>query len=82
VPDPNPYPASTAKSETFIGFGSTVVIPVPTATTSITIGSVVVTLASGGTPVHSIVPTEITQPNAVTPSWSKSLLMSLFCGNY
>ncbi|KAF5382647.1 hypothetical protein D9615_002709 [Tricholomella constricta] len=68
--NPNPFPATTAISQTFVGSGSTVIIPVPTATTSVTIGGEVITLAAGGTPLSSLVPTGISQPDAVTPTWT------------
>ncbi|KAJ7841244.1 hypothetical protein B0H13DRAFT_1910385 [Mycena leptocephala] len=67
--NPNPYPATSAKSETFVGGGSTLVIPVPTASRVITIDGEVITLNAGGTRINALVPTGISQPNAITPTW-------------
>ncbi|KAJ6622420.1 glycoside hydrolase superfamily [Mycena sp. CBHHK59/15] len=67
--NPNSYPVITAKSETFIGSGSTIVIAVPTATHVITIWGDVITLAAGGTPINALVPTGISQPNAIKSTW-------------
>lgn len=77
--DPNPYPASTAKSETFVAAGSTIVVPVPTTTTTIQVGGNTVVLGPGGTPVNSLVPVGVTQLGAVTPTWSEFSLLFLHC---
>lgn len=72
VTDPNAHPASSAASETFVAGGTTVVVPVPSAETSVTVGGNVITLGPGGTPINSLVPATVSQPNAVTPTWSTS----------
>ncbi|KLO05526.1 hypothetical protein SCHPADRAFT_946835 [Schizopora paradoxa] len=52
---------------------TTVIIPVPSSTTSVVIQGVTITLNSGGTPVNSPVPTFISQPSAVTPTWTANI---------
>ncbi len=77
-------PASTATVTRTVDLGSTViatttviktatstVIPVPSATTSITFDGLIITLDPGGTPINSMVPTFISQPSAITPNWSE-----------
>lgn len=68
--DPNPHPSSNAVSETFVKTGSTLDIPTPTQTVFVTVGEDILVLNAGGTPVDQLVPTDVTQPNAVTPTWS------------
>ncbi|KAF8631388.1 hypothetical protein AX15_002419 [Amanita polypyramis BW_CC] len=54
--------------------GTTVIVPVPTMTTTITVEGFPITLNSGGTPVNGPVPPFITQPDAVTPTWTWNIL--------
>lgn len=68
--DPNPYPPPTAKSETFARSGTTTVIPIPTKTTTLIIAGATITLQSGGTPVHGLLPTDVTEIGGITPTWS------------
>ncbi|KAL0952378.1 hypothetical protein HGRIS_006655 [Hohenbuehelia grisea] len=65
---------STVTSTTLVTkTATTIVIPVPKASTTVTIEGVPITLNSGGTPVNSPVPTDISQPNAVTPTWTLNI---------
>ncbi|KAF5360156.1 hypothetical protein D9758_011368 [Tetrapyrgos nigripes] len=66
---------STAVSTTILtNTATTVIVPVPSSTSSVTIGGVIITLNSGGTPVNGPVPTWISQPNAITPTWTFNIL--------
>ncbi|KAK7461770.1 hypothetical protein VKT23_008201 [Stygiomarasmius scandens] len=66
---------STVVSTTIItNTATTLVVPVPSSTSSVTIGAVIITLNSGGTPINSPVPTWITQPSAITPTWTFNIL--------
>lgn len=69
--DPNPYPPATAISETFVKSSTTLVIAIPTVTTTVTLANAVLTLGPGGTPIGAPVPPDIFQPGAITPTWSK-----------
>jgi hypothetical protein len=68
--DPNPTPTSGARSETFVGAGSTVALAIPTTSTFITVGGSIIALNSGGTPVNALIPTGVSEVNGATPSWS------------
>ncbi|EIW75802.1 glycoside hydrolase family 18 protein, partial [Coniophora puteana RWD-64-598 SS2] len=72
--NPNPYPASNVQSETFVGFGSTVVIPIPSSTTQIILGTDTISVGVGGTPVGSIPPTGVSLLNAITPTWTYNII--------
>ncbi|KAJ7121425.1 hypothetical protein C8R44DRAFT_853060 [Mycena epipterygia] len=52
---------------------TTIIVPVPQTTTTVNVEGVILTLNSGGTPVNFPVPTGISQPNAITPTFNKSL---------
>lgn len=67
--DPNPAPTSGAVSQTFVSSASTLVIQVPTSTTTVTVGAATIVIAPGGTPVGGPVPSGVTQPGAVAPVW-------------
>ncbi|KAJ7459280.1 hypothetical protein FB451DRAFT_1506423, partial [Mycena latifolia] len=73
--NPNPYPPATAPSETFIKSGSTFVIPMPTASTTVVFNAATVTLAPGGTPVGGALPPDVTIPGATTPTWSPNIIL-------
>ncbi|KDR76862.1 hypothetical protein GALMADRAFT_138903 [Galerina marginata CBS 339.88] len=72
--NPNPYPPTTAISETFVFSKTTVVIPIPTTTVTVTIAGTTVVVASGGTPVGSPLPTAITISGAITPTWNDNII--------
>ncbi|KAJ6600740.1 hypothetical protein B0H10DRAFT_2230831 [Mycena sp. CBHHK59/15] len=72
--NPNPGPSAAAPSETFIGAGTTVAIPIPQATTFITVGGAIITLNAGGTPVNALLPATVTEPAAVTPTWTYNIV--------
>ncbi|KAJ6454373.1 hypothetical protein C8R45DRAFT_846482 [Mycena sanguinolenta] len=73
--NPNPYPSSGATSETFVvSGGSSTVIAIPTEPTIITVGGQFVFLTSGGTPVTALLPSTVSEVNAVTPTWSFPIL--------
>ncbi|KAJ7821382.1 hypothetical protein B0H14DRAFT_2831454 [Mycena olivaceomarginata] len=72
--NPNPYPSPGAASETFIGAISSVVVPIPTTTVFVTVGGAIITLNSGGTPVNALIPSTISEPNAITPTWTFNIL--------
>ncbi len=73
--DPNPVPSPGATSQTFVRSSTTVIIAIPTVTVTVTVAGATITVAPGGTPVGGTVPTDVTQPGAVTPTWSKSTLL-------
>lgn len=68
--DPNPVPSAGAVSQTFVRSETTTVIAIPTVTVTITIAGATITVAPGGTPVGGMVPTDVTQPDAVLPTFS------------
>ncbi|KAJ7500677.1 hypothetical protein B0H11DRAFT_786776 [Mycena galericulata] len=72
--NPNAAPPSGAVSETFVSASTTVVIAVPTTTTTVIVAGVTITLAPGGTPVNGPVPSGISQPGAVTPTWDPNII--------
>ncbi|KAJ7354049.1 hypothetical protein DFH08DRAFT_984259, partial [Mycena albidolilacea] len=72
--DPNPAPSSGAVSETFVSAGTTVIVAVPAITTTVVVVGVTITLAPGGTPVNAPVPSGISMPGAVTPTWSANII--------
>ncbi|KAJ6552882.1 hypothetical protein B0H19DRAFT_1236093 [Mycena capillaripes] len=72
--NPNPVPPPGAVSETFVGSGTTVIIAIPTTTTSIVVARATITLAPGGTPINAPVPTSISQPGALTPTWNPNMI--------
>ncbi|KAF7311920.1 Glucan 1,3-beta-glucosidase [Mycena indigotica] len=66
-----PWSNSGAVSETFaIAGGSTTVIPIPTTTTIVTVGTQFVFLDPGGTPATALLPPGITEVNGITPTWT------------
>ncbi|KAJ7291631.1 hypothetical protein C8J57DRAFT_1113502 [Mycena rebaudengoi] len=71
--NPNPHPSPGALSETFVGAGSTVIVPIPTQTTFITVGGAIIEVNSGGTPVNAM-PLTVSLVNAVTPTWSFNIV--------
>ncbi|KAJ7837275.1 glycosyl hydrolases family 18-domain-containing protein [Mycena leptocephala] len=74
--NPNPFPSSNAASETFVqipGTATTVIVPVPKTTTTVLVEGVTITLNPGGTPVNSPVPTDISQPSAITPTFTPNI---------
>ncbi|KAF7339160.1 Glycoside hydrolase [Mycena venus] len=52
---------------------TTVVVPVPKTTTTVIVEGATITLNSGGTPVNSPVPTGISQPSAITPTFTQNV---------
>ncbi|KAJ7500671.1 hypothetical protein B0H11DRAFT_1856122 [Mycena galericulata] len=72
--NPNPAPPSGAVSETFVSASTTVIIAIPTTTTTVVVAAVTITLAPGGTPVNGPVPSGISQPGAVTPTWNPNII--------
>ncbi|KAJ7636564.1 hypothetical protein FB45DRAFT_1138288 [Roridomyces roridus] len=72
--NPNPAPSPGASSQTFVKGTSTKVIAVPTTTTSVVLSGTTITLAPGGTPINGPVPSGISQPGAVTPSWNPNII--------
>ncbi|KAK6995938.1 chitin synthase, partial [Favolaschia claudopus] len=72
--NPNPAPTSGAVSETFVKSTTTVVIAIPTATTSVVVGGTSITLAPGGTPINSPLPPGISIPGATTPTWNPNII--------
>ncbi|KAJ6459998.1 hypothetical protein C8R45DRAFT_842971 [Mycena sanguinolenta] len=76
--DPNPYPSPGAVSETFVVTGdsttSTTVIPIPTASTTIIANGQYIFLAPGGTPVSALLPSGVSELNAITPTWSSNII--------
>ncbi|KAF9048362.1 hypothetical protein BDZ89DRAFT_1126933 [Hymenopellis radicata] len=52
---------------------TTIVVPVPKTTTTVNVEGVIITLNSGGTPVNSPVPTDISQPSAITPTFTQNI---------
>ncbi|KAJ6534425.1 hypothetical protein DFH09DRAFT_1405431 [Mycena vulgaris] len=72
--NPNPHPTPGAQSETFVGGGSSVVIPTPTLITFITVGGGIITLSPGGTPVNALLPSTVSELNAVTPTWTFNIV--------
>jgi hypothetical protein len=75
--DPNPAPPPGAPSQTFVSSTKTVIIAVPTTTITITVGAATITLQSGGTPIGGPVPTGVSQPGAVTPTWGELFVSGL-----
>ncbi|KAJ7176300.1 hypothetical protein C8R43DRAFT_1118818 [Mycena crocata] len=71
--NPNPFPPTTATSETFVRSSSTVIVPVPSATTTISIAGTPITLAPGGTPVVSALPKDISIVGAITPTGTPNI---------
>ncbi|KAJ6603479.1 hypothetical protein DFH09DRAFT_899101 [Mycena vulgaris] len=71
--NPNPHPSPGALSETFVGSGSTVIVPIPTQTTFITVGGAIIEVNTGGTPVNAM-PATVSLVNAVTPTWSFNIV--------
>ncbi|KAK7439520.1 hypothetical protein VKT23_017449 [Stygiomarasmius scandens] len=66
---------STIVSTTiFVNTATTIVVHVPSSTSTVSIGAVIITLNSGGTPVNNPVPTWISQPSAITPNWTMNIL--------
>lgn len=57
--------------------GTTVIIPMPTTTTSVTIDGVVLTLQPEGTPINTLLPPYITEVSGITPTWSMCISTSL-----
>ncbi|KAK6995928.1 chitin synthase [Favolaschia claudopus] len=72
--NPNPAPTSGAVSETFVTSTITVIIAIPTATTSVVVGGISITLAPGGTPINNPLPPGITIPGATTPTWNPNII--------
>ncbi|KAK7043326.1 chitin synthase [Favolaschia claudopus] len=72
--NPNPAPTSGAVSETFVKSPTTVIIAIPTATTSVVVGGTSITLAPGGTPINSPLPPGISIPGATTPTWNPNII--------
>ncbi|KAJ8515252.1 hypothetical protein ONZ45_g7285 [Pleurotus djamor] len=68
--DPNPVPPPGAISQTFVRSEATVIIAIPTVTVTITVAGATVTVAPGGTPVNGMVPMDVTQPGAITPTFN------------
>jgi hypothetical protein len=69
--DPNPHPASTATAETFVEAGSTRVVSIPTATTTVTLSNATFVLGPGGTPEIGPFPLSVILLSATTPTWGK-----------
>ncbi|KAJ7506182.1 hypothetical protein B0H11DRAFT_2220096 [Mycena galericulata] len=65
-----------AASETFVGAGSTAVVLIPTTTTFITVGGGMITLTFGGTPVDALIPSTVSEPNAITRNWTYNIIPS------
>ncbi|KAF7360849.1 Glucan 1,3-beta-glucosidase [Mycena sanguinolenta] len=63
-----------AASETFVAGGSTTILPIPTETTIITVGGQYIFLNPGGTPVTNLLPSTVSEVNAVVPTWSLPIL--------
>ncbi|KAF7372867.1 Glucan 1,3-beta-glucosidase [Mycena sanguinolenta] len=76
--NPNPYPSPGAVSETFVVAGdsatATIVIPIPTTSTVITANGQFISLAPGGTPVSALLPSSVSELNAITPTWSFNIV--------
>ncbi|KAK7013723.1 chitin synthase, partial [Favolaschia claudopus] len=72
--NPNPAPTSGAVSETFVKSPTTVIIAIPTATTSVVVGGTSIKLAPGGTPINSPLPPDISIPGATTPIWNPNII--------
>ncbi|KAK7013688.1 chitin synthase [Favolaschia claudopus] len=72
--NPNPAPTSGAVSETFVKSTTTVIIAIPTATTSVVIGGTSITLAPGGTPINSPLPPGISIHGATIPTWNPNII--------
>ncbi|KAJ8516881.1 hypothetical protein ONZ45_g5860 [Pleurotus djamor] len=68
--NPNPVPSSGATSQTFVRSETTVVIAIPTVTVTVTVAGATITIAPGGTPVNGMVPIDVTQPGAITPTFN------------
>ncbi|KAJ6514056.1 hypothetical protein DFH09DRAFT_1433054 [Mycena vulgaris] len=72
--NPNPHPSAGAQSETFVVAESSVVIPTPTLTTFISVGGGIITLNPGGTPVNALLPSTVSEVNAVTSTWTFNIV--------
>ncbi|KAG9220272.1 hypothetical protein CCMSSC00406_0006337 [Pleurotus cornucopiae] len=68
--NPNPVPSPGAVSQTFVRSATTTVIVIPTVTVTITVAGATITVAPGGTPVGGMLPTDVTQPDAVFPTFN------------
>ncbi|KAF7344100.1 Chitin synthase [Mycena venus] len=72
--NPNPAPPSGAVSETFVTSTTTVIIVIPTTTTTVVVAGASITLAPGGTPVNGPLPSGVSIPGAVTPTWNPNII--------
>ncbi|KAK7059959.1 chitin synthase [Favolaschia claudopus] len=72
--DPNPIPSSGAVSETFANSETNVIIAIPSTTTVIIFASARITLAPGGTPVNGPLPSDVSMPGAITPTWNPNIV--------
>ncbi|KAJ7310018.1 hypothetical protein DFH08DRAFT_1049527 [Mycena albidolilacea] len=72
--NPNPAPSSGAVSETFVKSTTTVIIAIPTITTTVIVAGTVITLAPGGTPINGPLPSGVSLPGAITPTWNPNII--------
>ncbi|KAF9491466.1 hypothetical protein BDN71DRAFT_1510382 [Pleurotus eryngii] len=72
--NPNLVPSPGAVLQTFVRLATTTVIVIPTVTVTITIVGATITVAPGGTPVGGMVPTDVTQPDAVFLTFNWNLI--------
>ncbi|KAJ7610191.1 hypothetical protein FB45DRAFT_1038232 [Roridomyces roridus] len=71
--NPNPTLPPNAVSETFVHAGSTLVIPIPTKTTTILVVGTHVTVAPGGPVVNGLLPSGVSIVGAVKPTWNPNI---------
>ncbi|KAJ7616055.1 hypothetical protein FB45DRAFT_1008226 [Roridomyces roridus] len=72
--NPNPTLPPNAVSEAFVHAGSTKVIAIPKATTTVVVAGANITLAPGGLVVNGLLPSGVTMPGAVNPTWNPNII--------